>query len=328
MKPVLPDEVADFSRSAERSLRAAGGVDLARRAVDDPAVRLDVVPGLLERLGLAEIEPRSDLESALAAAALARLTGAFGLPYPVTARLAANGIDSADFLTVVDAAVPQVEHADLPGRWLTSDAAGETTGAEPDGRGPRAFPSMAAVHGVRRTPSEAQLGPADAALVLILESWRMLGAAESAHEAATSHVQVRQQFGRPLARFQAVQFHVADGEVAVRGLRQLAQFTTWRWFDAPQSVSVDALALRVQAIETLGLVLGLSHLLHGAVGFCDEHDLAMVDMAVTPATRLPWGLEDTTEQLARLIAEEGFASPFADPSCPTVEERRAKRGSP
>jgi Acyl-CoA dehydrogenase, C-terminal domain len=325
MNPNLPAEVVDFANSAERGVRAAGGVDLARRAADDPTVRAETVGSLLERLGLGQIEPRADLESALAAAQLTRLTGAYGLPYPVSARLAAQGVADTDFLTLVDERTPQVEHPDLPGAWLAVDADGATWSIQPDGRGPRPYPSMAAVHGVRRTSAGPRLGAADVALLHVLESWRLLGAAEAAHAAALSHVQVRQQFGRPLARFQGVQFHVADAEVAVRGLRQLAQFTSWRSFTAPAAALVDALALRVQAVETVGLVLGLSHLLHGAVGFCDEHDLAVLDMAVTPATRLPWGLEETTEQLADLIAKDGFASPFADPSCPTVELRRIAR---
>jgi alkylation response protein AidB-like acyl-CoA dehydrogenase len=122
-----------------------------------------------------------------------------------------------------------------------------------------------------------------------------------------------------------VQFHVADLEVAVRGLRQLAQFTSWRWFAAPDDAFTDALALRVQAIETVRSALNVSHLLHGAVGFCDEHDLAVVHMAVTPATRHPWDLESTTERLTARVAASGFASPFADPACPTVEDRRATR---
>lgn len=331
MRPVLPGEVADFAVAAQRGVRAAGGVDLARRAVDDPAVRTEVIPQLLGRLGIGEIEPRADLESALAAAQLALVAGAYALPYPVAARLAASGVEAADFLVVVDDRVPQAEHADLPGAWLGVDITGATWTLEPnEPNQPHAFPfpSMASVQGVRRTAEPTRLSPVDAALALTLESWRLLGAAEAAHQAATSHVQVRQQFGRALARFQGVQFHVADSEVAVRGLRQLAQFTTWRSFVAPEAALVDALALRVQAIETVGLVLGTSHLLHGAVGFCDEHDLAMVDMAVTPATRLPWGLEDTTEQLAGAVTTDGFAGPFADPSCLTVEERRtARRGS-
>lgn len=322
MNPHLPAAVVDFGHTVEKAIRAAGGVDLARRAEHEPEVRDTVVPTLLEPLGLGDLDPRSDLDTALAAAQVARLAGAYGLPYPVAARLAAPAHGEARFLTLVDVNTPRVEHGDLDGPWRVADATGTVSSAAPVASAQARPPSATYDVPVGLTPTGETASDAELALPLLLESWRMLGAAETALSAAVEHVQVRRQFDRALARFQGVQFRVADVEVSVRGLRQLAQFTTWRWFTAPDEALVDGLALRVQAIETVRFALNTSHLLHGAVGFCDEHDLAVLDMAVTPATRHPWDLESTTELLARSIAAGGFASPFNDPSCPTVEQRR------
>jgi hypothetical protein len=107
-----------------------------------------------------------------------------------------------------------------------------------------------------------------------------------------------------------VQFRVADCAVAVRGLQRLAQFTLWRLFTAPRDAVVDAMALRVSALETASLVLSNSHLLHGAIGFCDEHDLTTLDRSVQASLRLPTDLERTSELLFQAIDSGGFHGLF------------------
>jgi hypothetical protein len=325
VNPRLPQDVADFGATVDRAVRAAGGVELARRAETDPSVRTDVIPALLEPLGLGDLDPRTDIESALAAAQLARVAGANALPYPVAARLSAGTDGDARFIAVVDLARPAVAHADLEGPWRVIDHAGALWAVDPLESSGHRPPSETYDVPVAFKDIGEEAPLSEIALPLVLESWQMLGVAEAAAAMAEEHVQVRRQFDRPLSRFQGVQFHVSDLEVALRGLRQLAQFTAWRWFSAPHDALTDALALRVQAIETVRSILNVSHLLHGAVGFCDEHDLAVLDMAVTSSTRHPWDLEATTELLAQRVAETGFYSPFADPSHPTVEALRAGR---
>jgi hypothetical protein len=57
-------------------------------------------------------------------------------------------------------------------------------------------------------------------------------------------------------------------------------------------------------------VLRTSHQLHGAVGFCDEHDLSVLTRHAQPLLRLPFGLEATTERLIGATAALGFESLF------------------
>jgi alkylation response protein AidB-like acyl-CoA dehydrogenase len=171
--------------------------------------------------------------------------------------------------------------------------------------------------------SREQLAEHDRALALCLDSWRILGASEAAADLAAQHVVQREQFGQPLAQFQGVRFHVADCLVAVRGLRQLAYFTIWRAFDAPEDALVDALALRVYALETAERVLTASHQLLGAIGFCDEHDLSVLDRSVQAPLRLPTDLERTTDLLAAEMEARGFDGLFDPRSRAPVEARRA-----
>ena len=324
MKPVLPSEVVSFGKAAAAAIGAAGGIELARRAVVDTSVRTTDIAPVLQSLGIDDIDAAADLETLLAACELTRVCGSFAVPYPVGQRLAASVAECDEsFLAVVDR-VLAVEHGDLPGGWLVVEPAGATWLPIASGDD-RRYVSIPYVHHVDRGERRAPATGGQVALGLVLQSWELLGAAQSAHAWAASHVVERHQFGRRLADFQLVQGRVADSEVAVRGLRQLAQFTSWRWSTSPAHALVDAWALRTQAIETVRVVLAHSHVLHGAVGFCDEHDLSILDMKTQAAVRLPADLERSTEILGLLIRDHGFSSPFSDPTCPPVEERRRTR---
>jgi alkylation response protein AidB-like acyl-CoA dehydrogenase len=134
----------------------------------------------------------------------------------------------------------------------------------------------------------------------VLGSWRILGGLDTALRLAAEHVKARKQFGQALSEFQAVRFAVADAVVAHRGLDELAKFTTWRLDTAPpQARRADAVALRLHADEVAVETLRCCHQLFGAIGFCDEHDLSVLDRHMQPLLRLP----DSAEALAyRLVA--------------------------
>ena len=109
----------------------------------------------------------------------------------------------------------------------------------------------------------------------------------------TEHVQARIQFGKPLADFQAVRFAVADAAVAVRGLHELAKYTICRAWNrcSVQVHSADALVLRFKAADTARQVLRTSHQLLGALGFCDESDVSVLDRHTQPLIRSPLSAE-------------------------------------
>jgi len=55
-----------------------------------------------------------------------------------------------------------------------------------------------------------------------------LGVGRAAHEDAVAYAQQREQFGRPIARFQAVQLHLAENATELEAARRLVQWTAWR----------------------------------------------------------------------------------------------------
>ena len=82
----------------------------------------------------------------------------------------------------------------------------------------------------------------------------------------------REQFGRPLARFQAIQMELAEmaGEVtAVAALVDAAVQATERG----ESLVLAAAAAKVRAGAAVEVVARLAHQVHGAIGFTQEHRL-------------------------------------------------------
>jgi hypothetical protein len=304
MNPTLPEGVAEFGATADKAVAAAGGTDLARRAEADPSIRAGAIRRLLDGLGLAELDPRADAGSAAAAAELCRVAGRYALPYPVAGVL----LGGDEPVCLGGAGDPRVDHGDLFPRWRLVRIDGPPIRVVPDGSplGSR----LGAFVTPMRTSGQTQVHELDAALALTFASWRILGAAERAVELAVGHIRDRQQFGQALAKFQAVQFQVADAAVAVDGLRELSRWTLWRVLSDPGSRRVDPLALRLHAIDSGRQVLRTCQQLFGASGLCDEYDISMLVRFSQPEMRLPWGAEATAALLFTAVAEDGFESLF------------------
>ena len=82
----------------------------------------------------------------------------------------------------------------------------------------------------------------------------------------------RQQFGRPLGRFQAIQMELAEmaGEVtAVTALTDAAVQAVERG----ENVVLACAAAKVRAGAAVEVVARLAHQVHGAIGFTQEHKL-------------------------------------------------------
>jgi hypothetical protein len=347
----LPEEAASFGEAASRAFGKLGGVGLFRRAEQDPDVRKGVLLEALGSLGVFELMDelaercflgRSgrllgpvDLDMLCSACTLARAAGAVALPFPVASLLCGTPIgqerrslslDGIKGVALIEHRKPFVDHGDLFSSWLALDLSGE------------AFEARASARGLTRT---SRLGPFVAPLVLgspageqryrlamflLLNAWGILGALQSELALTVEHVKAREQFGKPLADFQAVQFQLADASVAVAGLEELCKYTAWKLAKGssnaaeeilpkePGSLFGDALALGIAYQETALLVTRICHQLHGAVGFCDEHDLSILTRYLQPGLRLSGGLEALSEALSGSIEKEGFEGIFSLPA--------------
>ena len=308
MKTALPQDISDFSVVAAKRLARLGGPPAALRAETDDDIR-HAAHAALGELGALELDVRSAPDDLLAAAVLCQAAGATALPYPLVDELLA--IDGAR-LALVNPEAPRIDHGDLPGDWIAADLDGN-----------RYHPQLGSRTNIKLGPflvtaslsaPDGTVPADDVNLHLVLGSWRILGAMQQSLKIVTEHVRARVQFDKPLANFQAVRFAVADASVAVRGLHELAKYTISRPESTPAQVrSADALVLRLKAADTARQVLRTSHQLLGALGFCDESDVSVLDRHTQPLTRLPLGAEALALRLIPGVPDASLETLFTGP---------------
>jgi Acyl-CoA dehydrogenase, C-terminal domain len=309
VKTELPQDISDFAAVATRRLSRLGGPPAALRAESDDGIR-DSARTALNELGTFELDARTSADDALAAAVLCQAAGATALPYPLVEELLA--IDGAR-LALVNPEAPRIDHGDLAGDWIAADLDGNRYRLQPTSRtsaklGPFLVPA-------NLSAPEGTVPPADVNLHLVLGSWRILGAMQQSLRIVTEHVRARIQFGKPLADFQAVRFAAAEAAVGVRGLHELAKYTICRPESVPLPIlSADALVLRLKAADTARQVLRTSHQLLGALGFCDESDVSVLDRHTQPLIRLPLGSEGLALRLMSGVPDGSLETLFSGPA--------------
>jgi acyl-CoA dehydrogenase len=107
----------------------------------------------------------------------------------------------------------------------------------------------------------------------------MAGAMGQALALSIDHVNTRQQFGRALGKFQAVQQSLAVMACEVRAVEAAAAALAAR-LDAvkldPSGADFEIAAAKLRANRAVGVVTSIAHQVHGAIGFTEEYDLRRV----------------------------------------------------
>jgi alkylation response protein AidB-like acyl-CoA dehydrogenase len=140
----------------------------------------------------------------------------------------------------------------------------------------------------------------------LLAWWRValaieaLGAMDAALRFTVRYLTQREQFGRPIGSFQAVQHRLADCAVQIEGARWLSYEAAAQ--GAPQEAAACAAAF---ALGVAGRVHRETHQLSGAIGYTTEHDLHVWSLRLL-ALRLELGGEGA--QL-RALARERWGAP-------------------
>jgi acyl-CoA dehydrogenase len=308
MKTALPEDIAEFGAVAAKRFVRLGGPQAALLAETDDRFRADARTALAD-LGAFDLDIRSSTEDLLAAAVLCQAAGATALPYPLVEELLV--IDGAR-LALVNPEAPRIDHGDMARDWIATDLDGARYQVRPSTRtsaklGPFLVPATL-------SPADGTVPSTDVDLHLNLGSWRILGAVQQALDITRHHVADRTQFGKPLAEFQAVRFTVADASVAARGLSELAKYTISRMESVSAQVrSSDALILRLKAADTARQVLRTAHQLLGALGFCDESDVSVLDRHTQSLIRLPVSAEMLAIRLTSDVAGGEFETLFSGP---------------
>lgn len=102
------------------------------------------------------------------------------------------------------------------------------------------------------------------------------GALTRALELSIGHAQQREQFGRPIAKFQAVQALIANAANALAVAKTAAYFATniasIHGFDSPEGRFAVAVA-KIESARAATTVARNAHQVHGAIGFTLDHRL-------------------------------------------------------
>jgi 3-oxocholest-4-en-26-oyl-CoA dehydrogenase beta subunit len=105
----------------------------------------------------------------------------------------------------------------------------------------------------------------------------MVGGAQRVLDTTVEYATQREQFGRPIGSFQAVQHHCADMAIDVLTARFIAYEAIWRLSTpaggSPEDVALTVSVAKAWVSDAYQRVCALGHQVHGAIGFTGEHHL-------------------------------------------------------
>lgn len=136
----------------------------------------------------------------------------------------------------------------------------------------------------------------------VLHCMDMIGGGQTVIDRTVAYVKDRQQFGRPIASFQAAQHHIANMHIAVEGAR-LAVYQAVSLVGAGRIAERETAIAKLKANEAYKFATLTAHQLHGAMGFMREFDLHLWSERAK-AMELRDGAWDT--QIRRLTSALGF----------------------
>jgi len=96
-----------------------------------------------------------------------------------------------------------------------------------------------------------------------------VGLASRLLEAAKEHAKLRVQFGKPLAKFQAIQFKLADMATEVHTSRLLVHHAAWL-VDQGEPARAEAAMAKLYSTEALGRVADETVQIFGGMGYMRE----------------------------------------------------------
>jgi short-chain 2-methylacyl-CoA dehydrogenase len=100
-----------------------------------------------------------------------------------------------------------------------------------------------------------------------------LGLAQGAYELASAYARERQQFGQPIAKFQAIQFKLADMATEIEAGRNLVYKAAWLK-DRDRPFGQAAAMAKLYTGELAHRVANQALQIHGGYGFMDEYAIS------------------------------------------------------
>jgi alkylation response protein AidB-like acyl-CoA dehydrogenase len=155
---------------------------------------------------------------------------------------------------------------------------GFSVGRKEDKLGIRASSTTELILEGVRVPAANVLGPVGQGYKIAIETLnegrigigaQMIGVAQGALQAATDYVKERQQFGKPIAEFQAVQFQLAQARADVEAAR-LMVYNAARLKDAGQDIALEGAMAKLYSSQVAERVTSLCVELFGGYGYTKD----------------------------------------------------------
>jgi alkylation response protein AidB-like acyl-CoA dehydrogenase len=159
-----------------------------------------------------------------------------------------------------------------------------------------------------RVPKENVLGPIGHGFAVAMRTLDIgrcglgagsLGAAKEAFELSRRYAVERQQFGRPIAEFQAIQFKLAEMAMKIYTMEQIV-YDCAKKVDAGQNATLESSIVKLYCTEMSSQIVDEAIQIHGGMGFSRELPLERMyrDARVTRI------FEGTNEIQKHVIAHE------------------------
>ncbi len=162
---------------------------------------------------------------------------------------------------------------------------------------------------IRRAPV-ALPGDAVRWLCALLRSAQIAGAGSRCLEIGVQFVSEREQFGRPLSRFQAIQHHLAvmAGALATVEAMSAAAFHAMDHYGigtGSRNAQFEIAAAKCRASDEVETITRIGHQVHGAIGFTYEYGLHFLTRRLWSWRAEFGGSAEWAEYLGRIAQSEG-----------------------
>ncbi len=174
---------------------------------------------------------------------------------------------------------PELGYKGITGFIVDRDTEGFTIGKKEDKLGIRASSTCELIFENCKVPKENVIGEVGKGYKIAIETLnegrigigaQMLGIAQGAYEATLDYIKSREQFGKPLAKFQGVQFQLAEMRTELEASR-LMVYNAARLKDNGQDFVEEAAMAKLYSSRAAEKIASMAVDLFGGNGFTKEY---------------------------------------------------------
>jgi alkylation response protein AidB-like acyl-CoA dehydrogenase len=160
---------------------------------------------------------------------------------------------------------------------------------------------------VDRDALAAAIGTATVALCA-----EMVGGMQWILETTVEYAKTRQQFGRPVGSFQAIQHHCADMLLVTESSRSATYYAAWALTENDASAALAVSIAKAYCSDAFREVGNRGIQVHGGIGFTWEHDLQLYYRRSKASETMFGDATHHRERIARLVVDKARAASGAE----------------